>query len=52
MKKVQVVDRCFYCNGQSYIFERERWCLQGDGDEIWDELFRVIYLEDREETEG
>ena len=33
MKKVQVRDRCIYCNGQSYIFERERWCLQGDGDQ-------------------
>jgi len=33
MKRVQILDRCFHCGGQSYIFEREVWSLHGDGDQ-------------------
>ncbi len=33
MKRVQILDRCFHCGGQSYIFEREVWGLRGDRQE-------------------
>ena len=33
MKRIQIIDRCFHCDGQSYIFERERWSLSGDDHE-------------------